>query len=557
MRWLLILAPLAMALSACTATDQTGEKSGYTTSPAPSDSQQLGSVEFNTSCQEAAQPSVNRGLALLHHMTYSESRLAFRAATQADADCAMGYWGEAMTYIHPLWSDPPSKDEFDQAVMLVNKAKQRGNKTEWEHAYIDALEAYFSGEWEANEAPRLTRFANAWHGVHQRFPEDIEAAAIYAVAHLGTVDPSDKSYTKQHEAGTIAEQVLKIVSDHPGGHHYSIHAYDYPPLAHHALDTARSYGNIAPDIPHALHMPTHIFTRLGYWQESIEWNKKSADAALRSSAGKPLSLHYLHALDYLAYAYLQGAEDQKAQEVMETLAAINTPIQSHGASAYALAAVPARLALERQQWQRAASLTARTPNSYPWDKFPAMEAITHFARALGAARMGNANQAQSDLNRLAELKAQLPASQAYWATQIEIQHQTALAWLHYVEGKKTQGLSLMRKAAELEASTEKHPITPGEVLSAHELYADMLLDMGHFEDALQQYQASLERNPNRLNSLYGAGFAWESSGNIKMAESYYRQLINVSKNADTDLSRLAHAKAYLKNNGQNGTTSSL
>ena len=326
MKWLFVLAPLALALSACTATNQTGKPS-----LAPPENQQLGSVKFIPSCNEDALPSVQRGLALLHHMTYSESKLAFKAATQADADCAMGYWGEAMTYIHPLWSDPPNQDEFAQAVSLVNQAMLRGKKTDWEHAYIDALEAYFSGGWTADEAPRLARFASAWYDVHQRYPEDIEAAAIYAVAHLGTVDPSDKSYAKQHEAGTIAEQVLKSVSDHPGGHHYSIHAYDYPPLAHHALDTARSYGNIAPDIPHALHMPTHIFHPLGLSGKSrLNGTSKSAEAALRSSAGKPLSLHYLHALDYLAYAYLQGAEDQKAHEVMDTLSAINTPIQSHG-----------------------------------------------------------------------------------------------------------------------------------------------------------------------------------------------------------------------------------
>lgn len=547
MRWFFVLGPLVLVLSACTGTPEYGEIGSTSSLPPSGERQQLGSVDFHVSCQTAAQPSIGRGLALLHHMTYPESRSAFRAATQADPDCAMGYWGEAMTYIHPLWSDPPSQSEFEQGVTLVSKARRHGEKSDRESAYIGALEAYFSGEWGPDEAPRLARFASAWHEVHQRFPEDIEAAAIYALANLGTVDPGDKSYAKQKESGAIAQQVLKELSDHPGGHHYSIHAYDYPPLAHQALEVARSYGTIAPDIPHALHMPTHIFTREGLWQESIEWNRKSADAALKSSAGKPLSLHYLHALDYLAYAYLQGAEDLKAQQVMNTLEAIDTPIQPHGASAYTLAAIPARIALERQQWRLAASLEPRMPNSYPWSKFPAMEAITHFARALGAARMGNIVQAHTDLNRLAELKAQLPPSAAYWATQIEIQHQSAMAWLQYQEGNRAQALATMRKAAGLEASTEKHPITPGEVLSAHELYADMLLDMSRFEEALLQYQASLERNPNRLNSLYGAGYACESNGNAKMAKAYYRQLMKVSKHADTNLGQLVHARAYLDN----------
>lgn len=547
MKWLMAFASLVLVSGACTGASQhqeTGSSASLT------QHQQLGSVDFRTSCLTAAQPALEKGLALLHHMTYPESRSAFRAATQADPDCAMGYWGEAMTYIHPLWSDPPSQSEFEQGVALVSKARRHGQKSDRENAYIDALEAYFSGTWSPDEAPRLARFASAWHEVHQRFPEDIEAAAIYALANLGTVDPGDKSYAKQQESGAIAQQILKKSPGHPGGHHYSIHAYDYPPLARQALDVAHSYGAIAPHIPHALHMPSHIFTREGLWQESIEWNRKSADAALKSSAGKPLSLHYPHALDYLVYAYLQGAEDQKAQQVLDTLQAITLPIQPHGASAYALAAIPARMALERQQWQRAASLEPWMADSYPWDKFPAMEAITHFARALGAARMGNTTQARNDLDRLAALKAQLPPSAAYWATQIEIQHQAATAWLQYQQGNQAQALDTMRQAALLEASTEKHPITPAEVLSAHELYADMLLDMKRFDDAQRQYQASLERNPNRLNSLYGAGYACELNGNSKMAADYYRQLVTVAKHSDTDSARLNHARAYLDAAGQ-------
>jgi tetratricopeptide (TPR) repeat protein len=508
--------------------------------------QQLGSVEFKVSCQAEVQPAFDRGLALLHHMTYQESRTTFQKITQADPECAMGYWGEAMTYIHPLWSDPPDQSEFDTAVALVKQAQQRGQKSERESAYIAALEAYFSGDWGPDEAPRLARYADAWNEVHQRFPDDIEAAAFYALANLSTADPSDKSYKKQQESGSLGQHILTKVSGHPGGHHYAIHAYDYPPLSHHGLKVAHSYGTIAPDIPHALHMPTHIFTREGLWQESIDWNLKSAEAALKSSADKPLSLHYLHALDYLVYAYLQRAEDQKAQGVMATMAAIDSPIQPHGASAYTLAAIPARLALERQQWQQAAALQPQIPSSYPWSKFPAMEAITHFARALGAARTGDSAQAQQDLDSLAALKAKLPPSATYWATQIEIQHQSALAWLQYQQGDQTQALATMQQAAMLEASTEKHPITPGEVLSAHELYADMLLEMERFDEALAQYKASLERNPNRLNSLYGAAYACESRGDTNMAKAYYQQLVAIAESADTKLERLSHAIAYLK-----------
>jgi tetratricopeptide (TPR) repeat protein len=508
----------------------------------------LGTVQFPMSCSDAAKPQVERGLALLHHMTYDGARSAFAAATRTDPDCAMGYWGQAMTYIHPLWSDAPSKEDFARGQALVGEASSHGQKTDREKAYIAAVGAYYEQGWNKKEAANLQSFEAGWESVYRRFPEDIEAACFYALTHMATASPGDKTFTKQKQAGTIAEKVLAQVSDHPGAHHYLIHAYDSPPLAPKALDAARSYGQIAPDIPHALHMPTHIFTRVGLWQESIVMNKRSAAAALKHPAGSEVSLHYPHALDYLVYAYLQQADDQKARQVMEERLIVDSSFQTHIAASYTFTAIPARIALERQQWAEAAVLEPRLPNNYPIEKFPAMEAITYFARALGAARSGNVKMANQALEKLTALHKKAEKISAYWAKQIEIQRLSAMAWVMYQEDRKKEALNVMQKAADLESSTEKHPVTPGEILPARELLADMLLDMGRYREAQAEYETALKRSPNRFNSLYGAGLAAELGSNKSRAVLYYKKIIEITETVKTDREQLKHAKLYLSQN---------
>lgn len=507
-------------------------------------SDQLGSVHLPAVCSETAQPDLERGLALLHHMTYEEGQAAFATAAEADPQCAMGYWGQALTFIHPLWSDPPTEATFENGRALVEAATSRVH-TEQERAYVAAVEAYYAGTWSRDETANLARFEQAWAAVYRQYPDDPEAAAFYALAHLATADPSDKTYQKQKRAGAIAEQVLARVPDHPGAHHYIIHAYDVPPLAERALEVARHYGTVAPSVPHALHMPTHIFTRLGRWDESIAWNKRSAVAALNHPAGDAISLHYFHALDYLAYAYLQRAEDQKAERVLETVQALDGPFQVEIATPYTIAAVPARLALERQRWAVAAALEAGIPSDYPWDQFPAVEAITHFARALGAARSGNGLAAREALDELAALREQAASTSAYWAQQVAIQREAAMAWLTYEEGQREEALAMMKQAAELEASTEKHPVTPGEVLPAQELLGDMLLDMSRYDEARAAYERTLERSPNRFNSLYGAGRAAELGGDMQTAARYYADLVALAADADTERARLRRAKSFV------------
>ncbi|MEJ2765370.1 hypothetical protein VV869_15560 [Photobacterium sp. MCCC 1A19761] len=514
------------------------------------DKDQLGAVQFPTSCRAESQPMLEKGLALLHHMTYVDARTTFEAVAKAEPDCAMAYWGMAMSLIHPLWSDPPNQDEFVQGQAMIESARSKGEKTPRELAYIEAVASYYAQGRTPKETDNLTAFAQGWQNVHEAFPDDPEATAFYALAHLATASPEDKSYVKQNQAGETAATVLKQLPTHPGAHHYMIHAYDYPELAPKALAVARRYGDIAPSIPHALHMPTHIFTRLGLWDESIAMNIRSAEAAKQHPAGNQLSLHYLHALDYLMYAYLQQAQDEKAVNVRDTILALNDPLQPHVASAYTLAAAPARYALERQQWALAAQLNPRIPGSYPWDSAPAMEAITHFANALGAARSGDTQRAEKALQKLRELQALAEKGSAYWAKQVEIQRLSALAWLYFHLGKQDQALQTMQNAADLEATTEKHPVTPGEILPARELLADMLLEMKKYRQALVEYETALNRSKNRFNSIYGAARSAELAGDKDQATHYYQMLLDL---AGLDLAgageasrpRLQHAKDFL------------
>lgn len=501
----------------------------------------LGSVSVPGGCTEEASRSLEQGLALLHSMTYEGSREAFGEAATSDPDCALAAWGEAMTWIHPLWSDPPGEEAWSAGEAAIARARELGSDDDRTMAWIDAAAAYYEAGRGDSERPNLRAFADAWMHVHDRFPEDEEAAALHALSQLALVDPADRSYAIQLAAGAVAESVLAANPDHPGAYHYVIHAYDYPPLAEKAEKAARGYADVAPAVPHALHMPSHIFTRLGLWEESIDWNTRSAAAAKTHPAGDAISLHYLHALDYLAYARLQRAEDAAADEVAATTAALEGPFQTHGASAYTLAAVPARVALERDDWEAAAALEARV-GEFAWDRFPQMEAITWFARGIGAARAGDATAARWAAARLEDLRDAVPSTAGYWATQVEIQRLAVEAWAAWAEGDKEGALGIMEESSDLEASTEKHPITPGEVLPARELLGDMLRDTGRNEEAIAAYEQALERSPNRFRSLFGAGRAAELAGDPESAAEWYRQLLELVIGDGQGRPAVEHAK---------------
>lgn len=511
----------------------------------------LGSVDFPTSCTEAAQPHLERGLALLHHMTYLKAEASFDRAATEDPDCALAYWGVAMTYAHPLWPDTTPEERLVKGQQLLDRAREAAHRSEREDSYIAALQGYYDGDAIRKKSDRLAAFLEGWAAVHRDHPDDPEAKLFHALALTATAPTTDKTYENQKAAGRLAEEVLADYPKSPGAHHYIIHAYDFPPLASMALEVARSYDDVAPENSHALHMTSHIFTRLGLWPESITFNVRAAAAAAERTPSGHISMHHLHALDYLAYAHLQTADDDAAREVLAALEALEPPFHDHAATAYAFAAAPARLALERQDWEAATAVVPGWPDAVNWERYPHLVAIPEFARALGAAHTGDTDLARSAIEKLAALQQKAAGlSMAYdWGIQVEIQKVAAEAWLAYRNGATDQALKLMRKAAGLEATTEKNPVTPGEVLPARELYGDMLLDFGDYAAARKEYEAALARSPNRFNSLFGAGRAAELDGDSEAASGFYRQLLEICPSpSGGEHPQLRHAAEFLDAN---------
>jgi tetratricopeptide (TPR) repeat protein len=452
-----------------------------------------------------------------------------------------------MSNYHPLWA-PPSPAELKRGWNAVEKAKAAGARADRERNYIAAIEVFYKDSEELDHRARALAYEKAMEQVYRRYPQDREAAIFYALSLLGTALPTDKSFANQKQAAEILNRVLPAEPEHPGVAHYIIHSFDYPQLAQLALPAARSYAKIAPSSPHALHMPTHIFTRLGLWQESIQSNLASAAAAKNHVAKThpgAASFDQLHAMDYLAYAYLQGAEDQKAKGVFDELSRISKLDLENFAAAYAFAAIPARYTLERRRWAEAAKLSLH-PVAFPWKQFPYAEANIYFARAVGAARSGDTTAARREVEKLAAIRqALVQAKDAYWADQVEIQRRAASAWLALAEGDRQKALELMRSAADLEDSTEKHPVTPGSILPAREMLGDLLLETGQPAKALIEFEASLRHAPNRFNSLSGAARAAAASGDRKKAAEYYAQLVKLCERADSARPELEQAKRFL------------
>lgn len=505
---------------------------------------EYGEVDFPVSCEEEAQEHFDAGLALLHHMMYEQAASRFESAAAADASCAMAHWGVAMTQLHPLWA-PPTEQEFERGRAAAEQARAVGTSDAREAQYVEAIATFYDTAAEDGYRAGVQSWEEAQQSVHEAFPDDVDAAAFYALAHLATAPPDDKTYAHQRRAGALLEELLAQYPEHPGLFHYTIHAYDNPALAEKAVDVAHGYDDLAPDVPHALHMPSHIFVRLGMWPEVIEWNRRSADAALQQSAEAYTSLHHVHALDYMVYAYLQRGQDQKAEDVLQEIVQVQN-YQPHPASAYGVAAAQARCALERRQWDAAANLPLRVHETYPWDTFPEHEAITYWARGLGAARAGDLEAARAAVDTLEKLHQRtLEKDEDYWATLVEVRRTTVSAWVAYAEGDYDRALERMRIAADLEDSVDKHPITPSEVLPARELLGDMLLALNRPEEALEAYQAALEISPNRFNSLYGAGQAAERAEQYDVAKSFYAKLVEMSGEADAEREPLTRAKRFL------------
>jgi len=504
------------------------------------DTARLGKVTFPVSCAPSVQQQFSSAVAMLHSFWYEKARDTFAGVAEKDPTCGMAYWGIAMTYYHPIWQ-PPGSADLKAGGTFMDKAKLVGAKTQRERDYIAAIETFYKDSDKFDHASRALGYERAMEQVQSRYPDDHEAAIFHALALLATAPPNDETYVNQKRAGAILEPLFAEEPEHPGIAHYIIHAYDYPPLAQRALDAARRYAKIAPDSPHALHMPSHIFTRLGLWQESIDSNLASVASAKKNNAPED----ELHAKDYLIYAYLQGAQDREAREALEAPPSGRRDDPQHFAWLYAMGTSPARYAVERHQWAEAAAL-AVPPDTFPGGRWAWTEANLHFARALGLSHTGKTEAARTEVQKLASLRDTLTeVNDKYWADQVEIQRESAEAWIRLAEGKSEEALRQMRSAAEHEDATDKHPVTPGVILPARELLGEMLLELNKPAEAMVEFEATLRTFPNRFNSLSGAARAAKRAGDDAKAKTYYAKLLSMCEHSDGDRPELEEARTLL------------
>jgi tetratricopeptide (TPR) repeat protein len=503
--------------------------------------ERLGTVRFDVSCAAAVQPKFNRAMALYHSFHWPEGTKAFREITELDPRCGMAYWGLAMIAAdNPfIW---PGSLNLKEGPQLIAKAKEVGAGTQRERDYIEALSLLYADPATTPHRARALRYEEAMGKLAARYPEDMEAAVLYGLTMSANHDLNDGSYARPLKAAALLEPLFKAHPDHPGVAHYIIHSYDYPPIAQKGIEAARRYALVAADAPHARHMPSHIFTRVGLWRESVTANQASI-AATNATLG-----NIAHARDYMVYAYLQLADDAAAESIWaETLkvAAIKSVAQP---DSFALAAMPARLALERGRWADAATVELHPAiTEADWQRLPQSLSNVVFARAIGASRSGDAAAARKEIARLRTLQATLTERKvAYWAEQVDIQANVATAWALRAEGKNAEALAAMRAAAEQEDKTEKSTVTPGPLLPARELLGDMLMEIGQAGDALKQYEASLAKEPNRFRGLYGAALAAERSGDRARARVHYEKLAAMtaqSKSARPELGRVRQVLA--------------
>jgi hypothetical protein len=495
--------------------------------------EKLGTVKFATSCSAEAQPAFLRAMALLHSFEFGPAIEGFTAAGKTDPSCAIAYWGIALSrWGNPFSAGNKTPSALEAGRKAIDQSKVVGAKTERERDYVAAAEKLFADFETVPQRARVVAYRDAMANVATKYPDDPEASAFYALALAASADPTDMTYANYIKAGEILERLAPTQPDHPGFVHYIIHVYDVPPLAPKALSAARSYAKIAPSAPHALHMPSHTFTRLGYWQESVDTNLASAEAARREmSVGEEL-----HALDYQTYAYLQLAKDAQAKQVLDLLPGLSAKLQagktrvgaaSPVAAYFALAAIPARYALERQAWSEAARMEVSA------SPYPHADAVSWFARGYGAARAGDVATAKTAIDKLAALEGQLTkANEAYWSEQAAIARLSVLAWTTLAEGRRDEALKTMQSAADREDRTEKNVVTPGPLAPAREQFGYMLLATNQPADALTAFETTLKKEPSRFLALAGAAESARKKGDAAASQSYAKQLLALATSAD-------------------------
>jgi tetratricopeptide (TPR) repeat protein len=513
------------------------------TSPAqehhhPASDQELGRVKFSSSCNVAAAPLVEKGVAMLHSFWFDEAAKTFEQGVAVDSTCAMAHWGIAMTMLgNPFTAAPPSKERAEAGLRAARRGVElAAGSSPREQGYARAALVLYERADSLDYRARMLAHEEALRTLHEAAPDDTEAAIFLARAMIANAPPDDLEFRRQLAAASILEPLFLQQADHPGLAHYIIHAFDAPPIAQQGLAAAMRYADIAPAAPHALHMPSHIFTRLGHWEQSVATNRRSAAAEPDSNAA-------VHPLDYMVYAHLQLGQDAAARQVVDR-ATDHMDRFYGGLLGYNAAAMPARYALERNAWREAAELGAPTTG------VPYVRAITQFARAIGGARSGNREVASSSTEALAALRDSLAAArERYWATVVGAQQLAAAAWLARLDGDDGRALQLARQAAELEETVEKHPVTPGPLLPARELEGDLLMELGRHAAARAAYERTLSREPNRARTLFGAGRSAELSGDAEAAARHYRQLVELMSKGDGTREELAVARRFLDHKG--------
>ncbi len=496
----------------------------------------LGKVSFASSCDPAVQPAFERAVAMLHSFWYSAGEAAFREVLARDPGCAIATWGIASILMsNPLAGQGASPKDALSAQAAIDQGRRIGAKTERERDYLEAVAAYYQDWSNRSERDRQAARAKAYEALATRYPYDDEAQIFSALYTAGTQTQADQTYAAYLKSAAILEGEFAKYPDHPGVAHYLIHSYDAPPIAAKGLVAARRYAGIAPDAPHALHMPSHIFTRVGAWEESVATNARSAKVA--RAGGEPDESY--HASDYMVYALLQMGRDAEARTAIDDAMKVSG-ITPRFVAPYAISAMPARYAVERGDWKAAAMLQPAATT------YPFVAAMTHFARALGAARTGDLAAARLDAEQLATLHATLLAAKnAYWAREVEVQRLAVAGWIAFGEGQHEEALKLMRAAADLEDGSEKHIVTPARLLPARELLGEMLLKMQQPAAALKELEASRLREPNRFRNYALAAQAADAMGDSAKARAQYEQLVALAKNADAARPELDRAKAYL------------
>ena len=512
----------------------------------------FGEVSFSLSCSYDLRETFNLGLTLIHSFEYAEAEKVFVSILDEDPECLMAYWGTAMSILnHPVSfrQDPKSLKRGEE---LLKIAKKLNPNSEREKDYIDAVSIYFKDWQTLDTQTRKLNYESKMEELHIKYPDDVETAVFYSLSVLATADLNDKTYSKQKKSGKILEKLFKKYPNHPGIAHYIIHNYDSPELANMALTTARKYAIIAPSSAHAQHMPSHIFTRLGLWNESIKSNIDSADSAVCYAQSVNPDANWvseIHALDYLVYAYLQLGDNTKAQLEMKKIQEIKEVFPAdHFASAYALIAVPSRLAIENKNWKLATQLEL-PKTKIDWEKAHWPKAMLHFSRALGFSNTGNSTAAEKELKSLIVLRDKLTkAKNIYESGQVTIQIEAVRGWIEFAKGNSKKAIEYMKLASSLESKTSKAAVTPGEIIPADELLADLYLALNKPKLALETYKLNLKGHPFRFNGIYGAAKAAEKLNNIKLAYYYFDQLVKLSAKTNSSRPEISEAKDFLVNN---------